>query len=76
MKKRNKDLDFVYDNIGLNAGIIGGTHLVGRLGSNMSSPQSSKIMGGMDTLRVVPLVHATGGVFGQLKNLERKIMKK
>lgn len=75
-KKRNKELDFVYDNIALNAGIIGGTHLVGRLSTNLPSPQSGTILKGMETMKVVPTMHAMGGMFGQLQGLEKKVKKR
>jgi len=76
MKKRNKDLDWIYDNMALNVGIAGGTHVVGKLGSSLPSPTSDKIMGGMSMLYVVPTVHAMGGIFGQLQGLEKQIKKK
>lgn len=75
-KKRNKELDFVFDNMALSAGVVGGTHIVGKMSSTMPSPQSGAIMKGMETMKIVPIMHATGGIFGQLQGLEKKVKKK
>jgi len=75
-KKRNKELDFVFDNMALSAGVVGGTHIVGKMSSTLPSPQSGSIMKGMGTMKVVPTLHAAGGIFGQLQSLEKKVKKK
>jgi len=76
MAKHKKNLDFVYDNIKINAGIVGGTAVVGKIGNIMHSPQSNNIMKGMETMKIVPTIHATGGIFGQLNDLNKMVKKK
>jgi len=75
-KKKQDELGFVFDNIKINTGIIGGTYMMGKLSNSMPSNQSNKIMSGMSTLRIVPTIHAMGGIMGQLQSLEHKIKKK
>ena len=60
----------------MSAGIVMGTGLVGSL---PQSPQSSRIVGSMGTLSILPTVHASGVVFkglGNLQSIERKIKHK
>jgi len=77
MSKRKKDMfDFVMDNMALNIGVAAGAGIVGKTTELMPSPVSSNIMRGMGTMSIIPTVHATGGVFGQLSVMDRMIKKK
>lgn len=76
MKKKKNGFDpskFVIEHGKLTVGTMGVMGLAGRM---PHSPSSSKIVGGMDTLKVLPTVHATGGVFGSLRGLEDTVKKK
>ena len=57
---------------------IGTVGVMGLAGSMPSSPSSGNILRGMDTLKVVPTVHATGiafGSLGMLGDVEKQIKK-
>ena len=77
MTKKKKDvLDFVMENTAISAGTMVGAGLVGKLGTQLPSSYSNKIIGGMDTMSMIPTLHATGGVFNQLQGLNKTVKKK
>jgi len=71
--KRFKPHKFVIEHGTLTIGTIGVMGLAGRM---PSSPTGNRIVGGMDTMKIIPTVHAVGGTFGALGNLERIVKKK
>jgi hypothetical protein len=73
-KKKNNDmLGFVMDNATLNVGVMGSASLVGAMPDN---PMKASILKGMEPMSMIPMLHATGGVFGQLQNLNNGVKKK
>ena len=77
MSKKKKDLfDFTMENMALNVGITAGAGVVGKLGQTLPSPVSGNIMKGMETMSVIPTIHATGGIFNQLQDLNKMTKKK
>lgn len=63
----------------LTAGTIGVMGVTGRMADVMPSPQSAKIVSGMDTLKVLPTVHAAGitmGSLGMLSDVEKKAKRR
>ena len=76
-KKKNKDImSFTMENIALNTGIIAGAGMVSQIGKTYPSPISDKITSGMEPLTIIPTVHAMGGIFGQLNNMNNIVKKK
>jgi hypothetical protein len=53
-----------------------GTGVVGKLGEQLPSSSSSAIMSGMNTMSMLPTVHAAGGVFSALRDMERKTKRR
>ena len=72
-KKKYDPSDFVISHGKLTIGTIGVMGVASRM---PHSPQHSSIMHGMDTMKVLPTIHATKGVFGSLQNLEGVVKKK
>ena len=68
--------DLAMENAELSAGIMIGTGVVGKLGEQIPSSSSSAIMGGMNTMSMLPTLHATGGVFSALKDMEMKAKRR
>lgn len=68
-RKGFNPVDYTFDNAMLSAGIMGSSYLVG---SMPDTPMKGKVMKGMEPLGVLPTVHAAGGVFQMLGDLERK----
>jgi hypothetical protein len=66
-------LGFVMDNTMLNAGVMMGAGVVGKIGTSLPSPISGSVMKGMETMSILPTLHATGGIFGQLQNLNKSV---
>jgi hypothetical protein len=72
-KKSNDMLGFVMDNAALNIGVMGSASLVGAMPDN---PMKASILKGMETMTIIPTLHATGGIFNQLQNLNSNVKKK
>ena len=72
-KKKFEPFNFVREQGALQVGTLGVTGLASRM---PSSPQSGAIQSSMGTMALVPKMHAVGGVFGSLGNLERIVKKK
>ena len=76
-KKKSFDpFDFTMKHGALTIGTIGTVGMAGRLSQQMPSSQSASIMGGMNTITVLPTIHAASGVFGSLGMLEDVVKKK
>ena len=76
VKKKSKGFDpfdFTVRHGSLTMGTVGVIGLADRMPDSSSK---SGIVGGMDTLKIIPTTHAVGGVFGSLGNLERVVKKK
>lgn len=71
--KKFDPLDFTIKHGSLTVGTMGVIGLADRM---PDSPSKQGIVRGMDTLKVVPSVHAVGGVFGSLGSLESVVKKK
>lgn len=77
MGKKKKDLfDFTMENMALNAGVVAGAGVVGKLGTTLPSSVSGNIMKGTEMMSMIPTLHATGGVFNQLQGLNKIVKKK
>ena len=72
-KKKFNPYKHVMEHGKIQIGTLGVTGLATRM---PSSPQSGAIQSSMGTMTVIPKVHAVGGVFGSLGNLEQTIKKK
>ena len=69
----------VVDHGVLTAGTIGSIGIAGKINQTMPSSTGSKIMGGMDSLKIIPVVHGAGiamGSLGMLGEVEKKARKK
>ena len=75
-RKGFNPFDLAMENTKLSAGIMIGTGLVGKIGEQIPSSSSSAIMGGMNTMSMLPTVHAAGGVFSALRDMERKTKRR
>lgn len=77
MSKKKKDLfDSVMDTGFVGIGTVGVTGMAAKAGQMFPSPVSGKINKSMGTMAVLPMMSATGNVFGQLKRLNKKIKRK
>lgn len=78
-KHKRKGFDpfnLVVENSKMSAGIMIGTYTVSKIGEQLPSSSNSKIIGGMDTMAVLPTVHAAGGAFESLNDLNKKIKRR
>ena len=79
-RKRGFDpFDHTMKQAGISAGLIGGTYIVGqvpRAPGAVGDRIHGGAMGGMGMLSVVQPIHATGGVFGALGDLDKKVKRK
>lgn len=74
MKKKSFDpFDYTIQHGKITMGTIG---TIGIVGSMPHTPQTSNIIRGMDTMKIIPTVHAAGGVFGSLNMLNNINYKK
>lgn len=71
-RKTFSPVDLVLENAGISVGVMGSTGLVGAMPDN---PSKESIMQGMGTLRILPTVHAAGGVFQSLSSLDKKLKR-
>jgi len=74
-KKKNDPFDMIMKTGAVSIGTMGVTGVTHRIGHTLPSPQSHKIMNATKPLALMPTLSATGGVFGQLRNLEKKVKK-
>ena len=77
MSKKKKDL---FDNV-IDTGLVGiGTTttigMTSKLNQMYPNPVSGKINKSMQPMTILPTMSATGGVFGQLQNLDKKVKKR
>ena len=72
MKKKKDLFDLTMDNVTLSSGVLVGTGMVGQLGTMIPSTSSDKIIKGMEPLSMLPTLHSTGIVLGELKKLNKK----
>ena len=70
-RKRNDMLDFVMDNATISAGTVIAGGVVGKIGTQLPSSTGDKVMENMSMMSILPTMHATGGVFKQLKKLKK-----
>lgn len=75
-KKQFNPFDMVIDNAALSAGAMLGVGMVGKIEETYPSPVSSNIMRGMEPLSMIPMIHATSGVFDSLGHLNKKVKKR
>lgn len=78
-KKKYDPLDAVTKHGALTAGTIGVVGITGKLSQQLPSATGTKILGSMDTMKVIPAVHAASigfGAFEPLKKIERKARKR
>jgi len=73
MKKRKKDdmFGFVMENATISAGTVAAGGLIGKIGTQLPSSTGDKVMEGMGTMSIIPTMHATGGIFKQLKKMKK-----
>jgi len=74
MKKKKygfDPLDFTLKQGQLTMGTQLSIGAVGMIGSKFPGATSSKISAGMNTMSLLPTIHATGGVFQSLRMLEK-----
>ena len=74
-KKKFNPFDAVMKQGTLTAGTIGVVGITGKLSQQLPSATGTKIMGSMDTMKVIPTVHAASigfGALGSLKEIEKK----
>ena len=77
MSRKKKDMfGFVMENAAISAGTMASAGLVGKIGTTLPSDLSGKIGQGMEPMAMIPTLHATGGVFGQLRNLNKTVKKR
>lgn len=60
----------------LSVGTIGVTGIAAKTSQILPSPVSGKVLSGMETMSIIPTMHATGGVFMGLQDLESKVKNK
>lgn len=74
MKKKGFDpFDFVMEHGTMQVGYMGVTGLAGRM---PSSPQKGQILSSMGTMRILPTIHATKGIFRSMEQLDYKKRKR
>jgi len=82
MSKKKKGFDpfkAVVSHGALTVGTIGSIGIAGRVNTMMPSAPGTRIMGSMDTLKVVPTVHAASigiGSLGMLGDVEKKARRR
>ena len=75
MKKKFDPFDAVMKQGALTAGTIGAVGITGKMAQQFPSATGNKIVGSMDTMKVIPMVHGVSigfGALGSLKEVERK----
>ena len=70
-KRKNEMFDFVMENAAINVGTVASAGVVGKIGTQLPSSTGDKVMENMSMMSIIPTMHATGGVFKQLKNLKK-----
>ena len=79
MKKKFDPFNAVMEHGAITAGTIGTVGITGKMAQQFPSAIGDKIMGSMDTMKVLPVVHGVGiglGSLGSLKEVEKKARRK
>lgn len=79
MKKKYDPFNAVMEHGALTAGTIGAVGITGKMAQQFPSATGDKIVGSMDAMKVIPVVHGVSlgfGALGSLKEVERKARRR
>ena len=79
MKKKFNPYDAVMKHGKLTIGTMGAVGIAGKTLQHFPSATGDKVMGSMDTMKVIPMVHGASigmGALGSLRNVERKARRR
>lgn len=68
--KKNWLFDKTIEHGQITIGTVVGMGVTGRIGEQLHTPSSGRIMQGMNTMRILPTVHSSGIALGSLRFLE------
>jgi hypothetical protein len=76
MKKKKDMLDMVFDNMGLSAGTMMGAGMIGKVGEQLPSSASGRILKASEMMGVLPIVHASGSLLSSMSDVYKMVKKK